>query len=119
VSVAVCRGCCCGDARVHPGVDHHALLADLVRRLGERARVRAVECLATCEEGNVVVVSPTPRDRRSGTRPVWIGRVLSPAVNERIVEWVEDGGPGRADPPEELRELIIRPGAVAARGRGR
>jgi (2Fe-2S) ferredoxin len=97
----VCRGCCCGTAKV-PGVDHAAQLAQLKAELGMIAQVRAVNCLDACEQANVIVVQPSPEGRAAGGRPVWLGLVNDPDATADIAQWVRSGGPGLADPPEIL-----------------
>lgn len=55
--VWVCRGCCCGTDRQHPGVPHKRLLK-LVRSGAKAAgaRFEVTDCLGPCAQGNVVVV---------------------------------------------------------------
>jgi (2Fe-2S) ferredoxin len=97
--VTVCRGCCCGTARKHPGIDHAGQLARLTAGLGASGRVRVSDCLDACSESNVVVVAPSPEGRRAGARPVWLSGVLDPQCTEEIVAWVRAGGPGVCEPP--------------------
>lgn len=101
-TVTVCRGCCCGTAKI-PGVDHAAQLATLKATLkaalGPRAQVRAVNCLDACEQANVIVVQPSPA---AGGRPVWLGLVNDPDATADIVAWVRAGGLGLAEPPDIL-----------------
>ncbi|MEU5592631.1 (2Fe-2S) ferredoxin domain-containing protein [Streptomyces sp. NPDC020298] len=100
-TVTVCRGCCCGTAKI-PGVDHTAQLAALRAGLGTVAQVRAVNCLDACEQANVIVVQPSPAGRAEGARPVWLGRVNDPDATADIVAWVRAGGPGITEPPDIL-----------------
>ncbi|MFH8475897.1 (2Fe-2S) ferredoxin domain-containing protein [Streptomyces sp. NPDC018000] len=100
-TVTVCRGCCCGTAKI-PGVDHTAQLAALKTGLGPVARVRAVNCLDACEQANVIVVQPSTAGRAAGGRPVWLGLVNDPDATADIAAWVRAGGPGLAEPPEIL-----------------
>ncbi|MGW3511867.1 (2Fe-2S) ferredoxin domain-containing protein [Streptomyces sp. NPDC000994] len=100
-TVTVCRGCCCGTAKV-PGVDHAAQLATLKAALSPMAQVRAVNCLDACEQANVIVVQPSPAGRAAGGRPIWLGLVNDPDATDDIVAWVRAGGPGLADPPDIL-----------------
>ncbi|MGX4694762.1 (2Fe-2S) ferredoxin domain-containing protein [Streptomyces sp. JNUCC 63] len=100
-TVTVCRGCCCGTSKI-PGVDHAAQLATLKAALGPRAQVRAVNCLDSCEQANVIVVQPSPAGRAAGGRPVWLGLVNDPDATDDIVAWVRAGGPGLAEPPDIL-----------------
>ncbi|PJE99640.1 hypothetical protein CUT44_03840 [Streptomyces carminius] len=100
-TVTVCRGCCCGSAKV-PGLDHAAQLRDLRRALEGTATVRVTDCLDACEQANVIVVQPSPAGRAAGGRPVWLGLVNDPGPADDIADitaWVERGGPGLADPP--------------------
>ncbi|MEV0136338.1 hypothetical protein AB0H83_48950 [Dactylosporangium sp. NPDC050688] len=99
--VTVCRDCCCGSARKHPGVDHAGQVARLRAALGLTG-VRVSGCLDACERSNIVVVHPTPAARRAGARPVWLGYVLDDAVIGDLTAWVEAGGPGVAPLPEIL-----------------
>ncbi|WP_406129447.1 (2Fe-2S) ferredoxin domain-containing protein [Streptomyces sp. NBC_00989] len=100
-TVTVCRGCCCGTAKV-PGVDHAAQLAALKAELGSVARIRAVNCLDACERANVIVVQPSPSGRAAGGQPVWLGLVNDPDATADIAAWVRAGGPGLAEPPDIL-----------------
>jgi len=107
ISVVVCRGCCCGDPTVHPGIAHDALLAHLEISLYGLARVRAVGCLLLCDRANVVVVSPAPWARRNGARPVWLSRVFDRKINEAIIFWIKSGGPGQAATPAALEAHVL------------
>ncbi|MFG2886382.1 (2Fe-2S) ferredoxin domain-containing protein [Streptomyces sp. NPDC048297] len=100
-TVTVCRGCCCGTAKI-PGVDHAAQLATLKADLGSIAQVRVVNCLDACEQGNVIVVQPSPQGRAAGGRPVWLGLVNDPDATADIATWVRQGGPGLAETPDIL-----------------
>jgi hypothetical protein len=108
VTVTVCRDCCCGTARKHPGFDHDAQLDQLRDGLydGESGRLVVSQCLLACERSNVVVVTPAPGARNGGARPVWLSGVLSDEQTSAVVEWVRAGGPGRASPPGVLRPLV-------------
>ncbi|MFF2407497.1 (2Fe-2S) ferredoxin domain-containing protein [Streptomyces sp. NPDC058092] len=107
-TVSVCRGCCCGTAKI-PEVDHAGRLAELRRSLGEAATVRAVECLDACEQADVIVVQPSAEGRRAGGRPVWLGLVNDPDAVKDIAAWVGAGGPGLVDAPEILDLYTFRP----------
>ncbi|OKJ08369.1 hypothetical protein AMK19_19430 [Kitasatospora sp. CB01950] len=111
--VTVCRGCCCGSAAKHPGVDHGEQVARLRAAVGDAGRVRVSECLDACGHSNVVVVNPSPRGRENGARPVWLGWVLGEDMVTEIAEWVRAGGPGVAEAPAtlELQEFDLRKGA--------
>jgi hypothetical protein len=100
--VRVCRDCCCGTARKHPGVDHDGLVGRLAEAVGDRAEVSVTTCLLACDRSNVVVVSPGSTGRRKGERPVWLGEVLDTRTVDAIASWVVAGGPGRADLPAAL-----------------
>jgi len=104
-SLTVCRDCCCGTARKHPGVDHRAQL----ERFRAAGRVRVSDCLDACAYSNVVVVSPSPAGRAAGAGPVWIFGVLDAETEDEVVAWVESGGPGVAEPPGLLDLRIFRP----------
>ncbi|MFF3557653.1 (2Fe-2S) ferredoxin domain-containing protein [Streptomyces tsukubensis] len=107
-TVTVCRGCCCGSAKI-PGVDHAAQLRELRAALADKATVRVTDCLDVCEQANVVVVQPSAEGRRAGGRPVWLGLVNDPDATADIAAWVDAGGPGKADPPEVLDLYTFSP----------
>lgn len=111
--VRVCRECCCGSERKHPGVDHDGLLARLESRARGHATVAVSQCLLACDESNVVVVSPSPAGRRSGARPVWIRHVLDEQVVDALVDWVRAGGPGSAPLPPVLAARSFPPSGLS------
>lgn len=100
--ITVCRGCCCGDPRKVPGVDHAGQTARLRAAVGDAAQVRASECLDVCDQANVMVVQPSAAGRAAGGRPVWLGLVNDDDALADIAAWVRSGGPGLADPPGML-----------------
>ncbi|GAA2390914.1 hypothetical protein GCM10010420_13600 [Streptomyces glaucosporus] len=114
-TVTVCRGCCCGSAKI-PGLDHAAQLRDLRRALDGIATVRVTDCLDACEHANVVVVQPSSAGRAAGGRPVWLGLVNDPDATADIAAWAGDGGPGLADPPGMLDLYAFAPSRRVRRG---
>lgn len=42
---------------------------------------------------------PGAKGRADAAEPVWLGEVLLPATVADLVTWVNEGGPGVADPP--------------------
>lgn len=86
--VVVCRDCCCGTERKHPGVDHDGLLRRLEDGVPDDVRVRVVKCLDECARSNVVVV----RDLRGGGRPrdAWFGDVLDETAVDDLVAGLRD-----------------------------
>ncbi|MFF4752249.1 (2Fe-2S) ferredoxin domain-containing protein [Streptomyces sp. NPDC002514] len=113
-TVTVCRGCCCGTAKI-PSVDHAAQLATLKTELRSDAQVRVVDCLDACEHANVIVVQPSPAGRTAGGRPVWLGLVNDPDATADIAAWVRNGGPGLTDPPDILDLYTFSPSRRARR----
>jgi (2Fe-2S) ferredoxin len=101
-TVAMCRGCCCGTARKHPGFDHDAQVAVLRDLLQGVSNFRITDCLGPCERSNVLVVSPSKSGQRMGGRPTWLGFVLDEAAASDIAQWLCDGGPGLARLPGSL-----------------
>jgi (2Fe-2S) ferredoxin len=106
-TVTVCRDCCCGNARKHPGADHDGQLDRLRAALTPAHRVRTSLCLDVCAEANVMVVHPSATARRRGAKPVWLGLVLSDAVEDDLVNWVQEGGPGVQEIPPTLDLSVI------------
>ncbi|MEO3974604.1 (2Fe-2S) ferredoxin domain-containing protein [Streptomyces sp. CAU 1734] len=109
-TLVVCRGCCCGSARKHPGTDHEGQLARLrtaAAASGGRLEVRESDCLGPCGQANVIVVQPSAEARRRGARAAWIGWVLDDGAVDDILAWVRAGGPGVAEPPATLELQTI------------
>ncbi|MCZ2527481.1 MULTISPECIES: (2Fe-2S) ferredoxin domain-containing protein [Streptomyces] len=107
-TVTVCRGCCCGTAKV-PGTDHAEQLSRLRASLDGEAQVRVTGCLDACEQADVVVVQPSAEGRGAGGRPVWLGLVNDPGAVDDIAAWIRQGGPGLADPPGVLDLYAFTP----------
>ncbi|MEV6235748.1 hypothetical protein [Lentzea sp. NPDC051838] len=104
--LTVCRGCCCGTEKKHPGFDHEGQLRALREAVGEK-QVQVADCLDSCDFSNVVVVRPSPSARADGARPVWFGGVLGDEATRHVVEWVAAGGPGRVAVPDELADKVL------------
>lgn len=104
--LTVCRGCCCGTAEKHPGIDHESQLNALREGVGA-GNVRVANCLDSCDYSNVVVVRPASAARAQGVRPVWFGGMLSEEATQDVLAWVAAGGPGRADMPDSLVARLI------------
>ena len=111
--VRVCRDCCCGTERKHPGVDHDGLLARLEVGTRGGARVLRSACLLACDESNVVVVTPSVVGRRAGGRPVWVRAVLDDETVDAVTGWVALGGPGVADVPAPLAQQVFAPSGLS------
>jgi len=109
-TLVVCRGCCCGDPRKHPGTDH-AWQLDRLRAAGAEHgfQVRTTDCLGPCDQANVIVVQPSAEGRRAGGRPVWVGFAMDDDCTDEVIGWAADGGPGIAGPPVTLELQFIRP----------
>ncbi|MEU6975267.1 MULTISPECIES: (2Fe-2S) ferredoxin domain-containing protein [unclassified Streptomyces] len=111
-SLVVCRGCCCGDARKNPGMDHAGQLARLREAAadsGGRLVVRTSDCLGPCAQANVLVVQPSTEGRRRGGRAAWIGWSADQDCLDEVLAWTAAGGPGVVPPPETLRLQMIDP----------
>jgi hypothetical protein len=122
-TLIVCRGCCCGNPRKHPGADH-AWQLDRLRAAaagsGGRLAVRTTDCLGPCDQGNIIVVHPCAEGRRKGGHATWIGFAMDDACTDDILRWAAAGGPGVTEPPPTLELQVIRPpGPTQARGRRR
>ena len=107
--MTVCRGCCCGTAEKHPGVDHDGLVDRFRLALAGVAKLRVTDCLGACERSNVVVVGPSRLARAIGARPTWFSNVLDEDTVDDIVRWIHAGGPGFADHGTDLRRRLFAP----------
>ncbi|MFF7248780.1 (2Fe-2S) ferredoxin domain-containing protein [Embleya sp. NPDC008237] len=115
-TITVCRGCCCGTAKI-AGTDHAGQPAALGAALaGTRVAVRLGDCLGPCERGNVIVVQPSPTGRAAGGRPTWFGTVNDPETTGEIAAWAAAGGPGIADAPGVLDLYEFTPNRKARQG---
>ncbi|MER7760453.1 (2Fe-2S) ferredoxin domain-containing protein [Streptomyces sp. NPDC097619] len=113
-TLVVCRGCCCGNSRKHPDVDHDRQLARLESAAAESGgtlAVRTSECLGPCEQANVIVVQPSAEGRRRGARAVWIGWAKDDDCTDALLEWAAAGGPGVTPLPPVLDLQRIEPPA--------
>ncbi|UGY94455.1 (2Fe-2S) ferredoxin domain-containing protein [Streptomyces gobiensis] len=122
-TIVICRGCCCGDARKHPGADHQGQLHRIrtaAENSGGRLAFRTTDCLGPCGQANIIVVQPSAEGRRLGGRAVWIGWAMGADCTEEILAWADAGGPGVAEPPATLTLQFVRPPRPArARSGGR
>jgi len=65
-TVWVCRGCCCGTQKQHPGVPHDRLLQAArsgARESPRKVKVKVTDCLGPCGQGNIVVARASGRIR--------------------------------------------------------
>lgn len=109
-TLVVCRGCCCGDARKHPGYDHAWQLDRLRAAAAEHGfQVRTTDCLGPCDQANVIVVQPSAAGRRAGGRATWVGFAMDDDCTEEVAGWAAAGGPGIAEPPVTLELQFIQP----------
>ncbi|MFF1547874.1 (2Fe-2S) ferredoxin domain-containing protein [Streptomyces sp. NPDC058291] len=111
-TLVVCRGCCCGVARKHPGFDHAWQLERLraaAAASGGGFQVRTTDCLGPCDQANVVVVQPSADGRRAGGRATWVGFAMDDDCTREILAWATAGGPGLAPPPPTLELQFISP----------
>lgn len=109
-TLVVCRGCCCGNPRKHPGTDHAWQLDRLRAAAAEHGfQVRTTDCLGPCDQANVIVVQPSAAGRRAGGRATWIGFAMDDDCTDDVLRWAADGGPGAAKPPATLELQFIRP----------
>lgn len=108
-TVTLCRGCCCGTLRKHPGVDHVGQVERLRAGTAGAGRVKLSDCLDACAQSTVAVVSPSPAGRAAGGKPVWLLGVLDRETEDEIAEWVREGGPGVVDPPGMLDLRVFTP----------
>ncbi|WP_461030694.1 (2Fe-2S) ferredoxin domain-containing protein, partial [Streptomyces sparsus] len=111
-TIVVCRGCCCGDSRKHPGADHVWQLDRLRAAAATSAgtlSVRTTDCLGPCDQANIVVVRPSAAGRRRGGRAAWIGWAMGDDCTQDIIDWASAGGPGLVDPPPALTLQFVSP----------
>ncbi|MEU7304949.1 (2Fe-2S) ferredoxin domain-containing protein [Streptomyces sp. NPDC007189] len=99
-TLVVCRGCCCGNPRKHPGADHGWQLDRLCAGATEGGfQVRTTDCLGPRDQANVIVVQPSTAGRRAGGRAVWVGFAMDDDSTDDLLRWAAQGGPGIAEPP--------------------
>ncbi|MFI8230086.1 (2Fe-2S) ferredoxin domain-containing protein [Streptomyces sp. NPDC085900] len=109
-TLVVCRGCCCGDPRKHPGSDHSWQLERLRAAAAESGfQVRTTDCLGPCDQANVIVVQPSAAGRRAGGRATWVGFAMDDDCTQEVIDWAAAGGPGLAEPPVTLELQFISP----------
>ena len=111
-TTVLCRGGDCGSRRKHPDVDHGGQLRTLQRTLG-RAAVLPSKCLEACEHSNVAVVLPGAAGQAAGATAVWVGEVLDAEMTDAIIDWVQAGGPGVAEPATLLQIREFSPTRVS------
>ncbi|MEV0256816.1 (2Fe-2S) ferredoxin domain-containing protein [Streptomyces sp. NPDC050732] len=113
-TLVVCRGCCCGDPRKNPGIDH-AWQLERLRSAAAASRgrfaVRTSDCLGPCGQANIVVVQPSSEGRRRGGRAAWVGFVTDDESLDGIITWAAAGGPGLAAPSDTLTLQLVDPRA--------
>lgn len=84
--VWVCRGCCCGTRKKHPGIDHAAL--EKQARRGSKAlgaRYQVTDCLGPCGQGNIVVT-------RTAGRVRWWRKMNDVDTTQELLEHLREGG---------------------------
>lgn len=69
-----------------------------------------MDCLWACDLSNVVVVNPSYAGRLAGARPAWVPEVNTLERARSLARWVRQGGPGVADPPADLGDLLTAAG---------
>jgi len=99
--VWVCRGCCCGTLRRHPGVDHDVLLERAKAGAREAgAKFEVTDCLGPCGQGNIVVVRAAGRIR-------WFGGMNDERSTGALLAHLRGRG-SLSDLPEGLRRRVLR-----------
>jgi (2Fe-2S) ferredoxin len=106
--VKICRGCCCG---VKTGQKNGAELREqaLLMLEGAGIQVERTECLGPCDQGDIVVVLPTPSERRRGYKPIWLGRMHSFTLTTLLAELLLKGFFESFEKYPELKERKIQP----------
>jgi hypothetical protein len=115
--VVICRGCCCGTTAKHPGIDHPAQVARLAAIPAGQAALTISACLGRCDDGNNIVVIPSPAGRANGATTVWLGQMLGHELTEAVAAWAAAGGPGIATMPAVLVPYEIDSAGSARPGR--
>lgn len=100
----LCAGETLGDRDDHP-LGQLGRLRDVAA--SGLAALHEVECLDQCNQGDVVVVRPSPAGRRRGGRPVWFSGLAGEERTAALEQWLRDGGPGTSDVPTALASLRI------------
>lgn len=85
-TLVVCRGCCCGNPRKHPGTDHAWQLDRLRAAAAEHGfQVRTTDCLGPYDQANVIVVQPSTAGRQAGGRATWIGFAMDDDCTDDVL----------------------------------
>jgi len=106
--VKICRGCCCGKKTGQSsGADLRETALSMLREFN--VQVELTECLGPCEQGDIVVVLPTPSERLSGQRPLWFGQMHSFTLTTLLAECLIKGFLESINNFPELEERKINP----------
>lgn len=101
LSVLLCRDCCCGTDRKHPGFDHRRQELELQEAAAEAGgSLHRVKCLDACSRSNVVVLRTHERGR------VWLGDLADDVAHEALCAYVRAGAPGNLPPSLEARRFV-------------
>ena len=104
--VKICRGCCCGKKTGQSsGADLRETALSMLREF--KVQVELTECLGPCEQGDIVVVLPTPSERLSGQRPLWFGQMHSFTLTTLLAECLIKGFPESINNFPELEKFKI------------
>ncbi len=103
--ITCCRGCCCGKEDPIEA----ELLLERLRDALPGVVVRTSDCLGPCERKDVIVVTPSSKQRKRGARSCWIGWASTDGPIDEIADWVRNGGPGEASMPARLGIHSFRP----------
>ena len=102
--VLICRGCCCGTERKHPGTDHDGQIV----AISTVARTRVVDCVDECAYSNVVIV------RRGDGSSVWLGGINDAVLTDALCKWLVDGASQPPPPVLQSKVFIRKSSAVGA-----
>lgn len=82
-------------------------LLEVAGRCG--VRLKEVECLDQCDQGDVVVARPARAARRDGARPVWFAGIAGDEATAALEGWIDAGGPGQPLPSDLATHRVAPP----------
>ena len=82
-SVLLCRDCCCGTDRKHPGFGHAEQRRELEEVInGSGGKLHIVKCIDACNYSNVAVI------RRPNGEKIWLGGLAQVEAHDELCRFL-------------------------------